>query len=117
MYSGLIAFSESALVNKQGNNERQILRPYIEASREGKVIKLTFDLDGEEGLLIFCRRAGEQHFSFVDEAYCSPFEDHRPNHTKYSEVREYKAYYIKDGETIGEPDFVKVKTKGKFRLF
>jgi hypothetical protein len=118
MYSGLISFSESSIVNKRGAGQNDIpVSPYLKVVRTKGAVTLHFDMELQESILIFCKRGTEADFSFLTETCKSPFTDVRPNLTEYSETREYKAIFYADGEPIGEPDYIEVKTKGRFRFF
>jgi hypothetical protein len=118
MYSGLISFSEGGIVNKNGVGQNDIpVRPYLKVVRTKGAVTLHFDMEGQESMLIFCKRGKEMDFSFLTETCKSPFTDERPNLTEYSETREYKAVFCADGEPVGEADYLQIKTKGRFRFF
>jgi hypothetical protein len=117
MYSGLISFSESSIVNKNVGQQDIPVRPYLKVIRSKEAVTLHFDMDGQESMLIFCKRGKETDFSFLTETCKSPFTDVRPNLTEYSETREYKAIFCTDGEPVGDPDYMQIKTKGRFRFF
>ncbi len=115
MYSNLISFSESGMTNVVGRKLRSP-RPYLRANRTSAGVTLEFEMDGQESILIYSKR-GEEEYVFLREMSRSPFVDERPNLTKYSENRMYKAVFASDGVPIGEDDFIEIKTKGRFRFF
>ncbi len=116
MYSSLMSFSEGGMTHQAGQKVA-VPRPYLRVNRTGNTLVLEFDMDRQESILIFCKRGDEEVFVFLGETNKSPFVDERPNLTKYSEVRKYKAIFANDGEPVGEEDFIDIKTKGKFRFF
>ena len=115
MYSGLISFSETGIV-KRGQTE-QISKPYLSITRAKDVVTLNFDMHQHKSILIYCKRGKETDFTLLAEVSKGPYMDTRPNLTPYSETREYMAVYSVKGEQIGEPDFLQIRTKGKFRIF
>jgi hypothetical protein len=115
MYSGLISFSETGIV-KRGQAE-QISKPYLNITRAKDLVTLDFDMYDHKSILIYCKRGKETDFVLLTETTKGPFIDTRPNLTPYSETREYMAVYSEKGEPVGEPDFLQIRTKGKFRLF
>jgi hypothetical protein len=116
MHSSLISFSESGLVNAVGQRIN-VPKPYLRINRTSNSIILEFEMDKQESILIFCKREKEEHFVFLGEAEKSPFIDERPNLSKYSENRQYKAVFALDGAPVGEEDLIDIKTKGRFRFF
>ena len=92
-------------------------RPYLKAVREKELVKIDFDMDLQESILIYCRRGKELEFELLAEINKPPFLDTRPNLTEYSETREYKALFSSNGEPLGDPDHLKIRTKGRFRFF
>jgi hypothetical protein len=117
MYSGLISFSESGIVNKMTGQGDVIPKPYLTISKSKEVVKIEFDMDRQEAIQIYCKRGKDSDFELLAEVEDSPYYDTRANLTVYSEEREYKAIFSCEGEPIGEPDFLTIKTKGRFRFF
>ncbi len=115
MYSVLIAFSESGII-KRGFGDVPA-KPYLRISRAKDKVTLNFDMDLQQSILLYCKREGEADFTLLAEVRQGPFEDTRPNLTAYSETREYRAVYSLGGEPIGEPDYLEIRTKGRFRFF
>ncbi len=116
MYSGLISFSESGIAGKIADH-RTLIKPYMTLIRAKGSVTVAFDMDLQESIKIYSKRANESEFSLIAETNQSPVIDDRPNLTEYSETREYKAVFTKKGETIGEEDNLKIRTKGRFRFF
>ncbi len=115
MYSGLISFSESAIV-KRGTTDVPA-RPYLRSKRGKDKVILAFDMDLHASILIYCKRGKETDFTLLAEVAQGPYIDTRPNLTAYAETREYMALFSIDGEPVGEPDHIQVKTKGRFKFF
>ncbi|HWZ23017.1 MAG TPA: hypothetical protein VNW06_10210 [Cytophagaceae bacterium] len=117
MYTGLISF-EGGIANKQKAGLKELCpKPYLKISTAKDSVTIEFDMDFQESILIYCKRGNETDFVLLTETGKSPFRDTRSNLTEYSETREYKAIFCRDKESIGEEDFIKVKTKGRFRFF
>ena len=116
MYSGLISFSESGLAGKIADN-KDVLKPYMTIFRAKGSVKIEFDLEKQEAIQLFSKRASEKEFVLLTETNQSPYIDNRPNLTEYSETREYKAVFSKNGNLIGDEDLLKIRTKGRFRFF
>jgi hypothetical protein len=119
MYSGLITFSESELIRKQSaaSMQEETIKPYLRIQRSKDCVTVRYELEGQEAMLLYCRRDREDVYTLLARLTGDPYLDERPNLTEYSEVREYKAIFCNGEETIGEPDCLQVKTKGKFRFF
>ncbi len=115
MYSGLMSFSESGIV-KRGTTDIPA-KPYLRIKRAKNSVTLEFDMDLHKTILLYCKRDKETEFTLLGEATQSPFVDTRPNLTTYSESREYMALFSVDGEPVGEPDYLQIRTKGRFRFF
>jgi len=114
MHGGIMSFSESTIVN--GNRTTQT-KPYLEISKEENCVTLDFEMNGHSSILIYCKRENEKEYVFLTETSKAPFLDLRPNSTKYAENREYKAVFSTNGKPVGDPDFLEIKTKGKFKFW
>ena len=70
-------------------------KPLLTVSLSGGKVVIAFSKEKSNGVKIFCKRAGENTFSFLALDTHSPYHDNRPNIVAGTpEQREYYAFYI-----------------------
>jgi hypothetical protein len=76
--------------------------PVLKLAMEGGNPTLRYTRGISNGLRIYCKRASESTFSFLDVSTRSPYTDTRPNVVpNVAETRQYYAYFIMDDEQVG----------------
>lgn len=80
----------------------ELTAPVLRVKQSGGKVNIGYTRGSSEGVRIYCKRADEANFTFLDVSTRSPYVDARPNvMDNVAETRQYYAYYIVDDGQVG----------------
>jgi hypothetical protein len=102
-YNETVGTVLNIIASESGNIDLNTLKPSAKISKSVQGVKISYVKKGMDGVIAYCRRAGEQNFTILDKYTQRHCEDRRANiNNAPAELREYYLVFFKKDQPVGQ---------------